>query len=59
MTRRVRRFLTDEQGADLIEYALIAALISLAGVMSLTSVGTTISTLFGSIDTKVSGITVP
>ena len=52
-----RQFLRDDRGADLIEYALLAGLISLAAVATLTSVGTSITGLFDKIKTKLDGIT--
>ena len=57
--RTVTQFMKDEQGADLIEYALLAGLISLAAVGALTTIGTSITGLFGKISTKLDGITVP
>ena len=36
MNRRVHRLLAEEQSADLIEYALVAAVISLAAALGLT-----------------------
>ena len=41
----------DESGQDLIEYALIAALIALAAVAAMKGVGTALSSAF----TKISG----
>jgi pilus assembly protein Flp/PilA len=38
-----KRFVGEEQGQDLIEYALLAGLISLASVLAITTLGTTIS----------------
>jgi len=46
-------FANDESGQNLIEYALIAALISLVAVATLTTMGTTIGTAFNSISTKL------
>jgi pilus assembly protein Flp/PilA len=57
--RNIRQFVNDDQGADLIEYALLAGLISLAAVTALGTVGTSITGLFGKISTKLNGITVP
>ena len=53
------RFIEDEGGADLIEYALLAGLISLAAVAALGIVGTSITGLFGKISTKLNGINIP
>jgi pilus assembly protein Flp/PilA len=43
------RFLHDESGATAIEYGLIAALISVAIIAALTSVGTNLSTTFNNV----------
>jgi pilus assembly protein Flp/PilA len=43
---RVRNFLSDESGVTAIEYALIAALIAVAIIGAVTTVGTNISTEF-------------
>ncbi|MFN2581502.1 MAG: Flp family type IVb pilin [Candidatus Dormibacteria bacterium] len=53
------RFIDDDQGADLIEYALLVGLIALAMTASLTQVSTSISGLFGKIKTSLDKITVP
>jgi pilus assembly protein Flp/PilA len=52
----IKRFANDDQGADLIEYALLAGLISLAAVTALGTVGTSITGLFTKINTKLSAI---
>jgi pilus assembly protein Flp/PilA len=57
--RSISQFVSSEEGADLIEYALLAGLISLAAVAALGTVGTSISGLFGKISTKLNGITIP
>jgi pilus assembly protein Flp/PilA len=46
----VKNLLKDESGQDLIEYALIAGLIGIAAVVTMTTLGTTITGAF----TKVS-----
>ena len=47
------RFFNEENGATAIEYGLIAALISVAAITAMTNLGTTLSTLFGNISTKL------
>ena len=47
------RFLNDDQGADLIEYALLAGLISLACVAALTAIGGDVKKIYDSIQTKI------
>jgi pilus assembly protein Flp/PilA len=59
MSNVIRNFIEEDSGADLIEYALLAGLIALAAVATLTTVGTNISGLYTKISTKIAGITVP
>jgi len=42
----IKRFINDDAGADLIEYALLVGLISLAAIASLTSVGTSVTKIW-------------
>ena len=46
-------FLRDESGATAIEYGLIATLIALAIITSVTSVGTKLSTTFNTVKTAL------
>lgn len=39
----IKNFLNDEKGATAIEYALLAALISIAAIAAMTSVGTNLT----------------
>lgn len=48
-----RRLLRDESGQDLIEYALVAALVGLGAVASIRSLGTTIGTAFSDVGDKL------
>ena len=43
------RWLRDEEGQDLIEYALLAALIALAAVVAMQATGTSVNGVFNSI----------
>ncbi len=45
--------LQDESGQDLIEYALVAGIIGLAAVVTMGTLGTSISNAFGSISSSV------
>jgi pilus assembly protein Flp/PilA len=45
----IRTFWNDEQGQDLVEYALVAALVSVAAVATLPVMGNTISNVFSKI----------
>ena len=49
----IARFVGDEQGQDLIEYALLAGFISLAVVAAVTNVGTALDGLYDNVETKV------
>lgn len=53
MTTIFARFLKDESGATAIEYGLIAGLISVLIIGSVTTIGTKLSTIFTNIDTKL------
>ena len=46
MKNLFNRFVREEQGQDLIEYALLAGLISLASVVAITALGTAIQDHF-------------
>jgi Flp pilus assembly pilin Flp len=45
----VKRFIHNDAGADLIEYALLVGLISLAAMTSLSGVGTSIGKIWSNI----------
>jgi pilus assembly protein Flp/PilA len=47
----IKRFIVDEDGATAIEYGLIAALISVVIITSVTAIGTKLNTAFNSIST--------
>ncbi|MEO8657967.1 MAG: Flp family type IVb pilin [Bryobacteraceae bacterium] len=47
----------DEQGQDLIEYALVVALIAFAAVSGMNTVATKINTAFSNIGTKLTTYT--
>lgn len=51
MTQRrtaIGRLITGDQGQDLIEYGLLAALIAIVAIVGVTTVGNTIYTVFWS-----------
>jgi|1186.fasta_scaffold294660_1 pilus assembly protein Flp/PilA len=50
----LRRFIRDESGATAIEYGLIAALVAVACIGILSTLGTTLSGTFSAINTKLS-----
>jgi len=49
----LRRLLQEEAGQDLIEYALVAALVGLAAVASIRSVGTAVRNALTTISTNL------
>lgn len=53
MNNLLCKLYTDDSGQDLIEYALIAALIALLALAALSSVGTKISSVLGDVATSL------
>ena len=51
------RFIDDESGATAIEYGLIAALVSVAGITALQSLGTSLTSLFTSVSSTIDSAT--
>ena len=47
----------DERGQDLIEYALVVALIALAATVSMQAVGTSVSTAFSKVSSRLTTYT--
>lgn len=56
MKNLFNRFVRDDQGQDLIEYALLAGFISLVAVTAITNVGSGVNTVYGNIDSQVDAI---
>lgn len=50
---RVRGFVRNEEGQDLIEYALLVALISLVAVLAIGTAGSAVNTIFQNITTQL------
>jgi pilus assembly protein Flp/PilA len=48
-----KNLVRDEQGATAIEYGLIAALIAVAAIAAMTSLGTELSTTFTNVDSTL------
>lgn len=51
--RLVNSFRRDEDGQDLLEYALLVALIAVVAVAAVTSAGVQVQTIFQTITTKL------
>jgi pilus assembly protein Flp/PilA len=49
----IRKFVKNSKGATAIEYGLIAALIAVAAVSAMTSLGGKISTTFNNVNTNM------
>ena len=53
MSHLLSRFVRDESGATAIEYGLIAALIAVAIIGVLSALGTSLTTTFSTVSTKL------
>jgi len=53
LVNSIKTFVRDEEGQDLIEYALLVALISLVCVVALTDAGKQVNNIFTSIKDKL------
>ena len=49
ITRRLQHLFTDESGQDLIEYALVAALVGLGAIGAMRALSTKVSTTFNGV----------
>ncbi len=56
MKTLLRRFLDDEDGQDLIEYALLSAFIGVVGALTWINIGVAIGIAFAGWDTGVQGL---
>ncbi len=52
--RALRNLLREESGQDLIEYALVAAVIGLAAVAAMSSLANNVSNAFSAVGSKLS-----
>jgi pilus assembly protein Flp/PilA len=53
MKNQIAQFVRDEQGQDLIEYALLAGFISLAVVTMVENIGKGLNTLYSKVNDQV------
>ena len=51
----VNSVVRDEEGQDLLEYALLVALIALVAVAAVTAAGTSVQTIFNNIASALNG----
>jgi Flp pilus assembly pilin Flp len=56
VTRTLERILREDDGQDLIEYALLCALIGIVGILAWTNVGTAINGTYGGWDGAVQSL---
>jgi Flp pilus assembly pilin Flp len=54
MKKFLARFVREDGGQDLIEYALLAAFIALVAVVMIISVGTGVNLIYSQVNTQVS-----
>jgi len=53
MLGRLKHFGADESGQDLVEYALIVAVVGLGAIATLQSVANNVATVFGAVATTL------
>jgi Flp pilus assembly pilin Flp len=51
--RNLRRFFRDEQGQDMVEYALLAAFISIVAIATLRAIGPLVNAIYVRIQTAL------
>ena len=56
MLQMIQRFLKDEEGQDLVEYALLLVFLALAAIAILPTLGSSVNTVFTSISTAIAAI---
>ncbi|MEQ9490314.1 MAG: Flp family type IVb pilin [Alphaproteobacteria bacterium] len=52
-TSKIKTFMKDDSGATAIEYGLIAALVSVAAILALQAMGTSLEAIFTSVSTTL------
>jgi Flp pilus assembly pilin Flp len=55
MRHLLKRFIQDDQGQDLIEYAFLAVFVALAVTVGLQAIGSGLNTHFSNVGTQVGG----
>ena len=56
LLNRVRRFVREDSGQDLLEYALLVGLIALVTVLAVTNAGTQVNRIFTSIAASLANV---
>jgi pilus assembly protein Flp/PilA len=52
---KVKNFVQEEEGASAVEYGLLVALIAVAIIGAVTTLGTNLSTMFNNVATTIQG----
>jgi pilus assembly protein Flp/PilA len=55
LVNAVKSFVRNDEGQDLLEYALLVALIALVAIAAVAAAGSAVSTIFNNIAGKLSG----
>ena len=58
MKKLMKRFLKDEQGLELSEYAIMAGMIIIVAVLTILAVGGKINGIFSALDTQLGNVPV-
>ncbi|MBP6964475.1 MAG: Flp family type IVb pilin [Armatimonadetes bacterium] len=53
MVERIKRLFADEEGATMVEYALLLGLIAIVAILALTGLGGTVKNLFTGADNEL------
>ena len=56
MLNVIRSFVRDEDGLEMVEWAIVAALITTAAAIALTTLGTSVATKFNDMDAIITGL---
>ena len=56
MTAFVKKFLQNESGATVIEYGLIAALISIIAIVAMTQIGDRLNAIFSNVNNHLAAV---
>ena len=59
MFTMVKGFIFDDSGATAIEYGLLAALVSVAGITALSAMGDSLATIFGTVSSELTKAVTP
>ncbi len=59
MIDMIKTFVSDESGATAIEYGLIAALVSVAAVVALGNLGTSLTTIYTTVSNTLNSAVTP